>query len=302
MLYKDANLLFKGIRTEFAVQLAKASPSQIKRISYYIESKSDKEDLLFLGALPGIKEWIDKIQWGDLKTFKQTVYNKKFHGGAILVDRDTLEDSGVDINGMVGLGINGTMAKWQSFPDKLINTLRVAGLTTGLAFDGTLFFAADRPLLKGTAAINNIVTKTGVTLATVAANLSSAMVQMTDLRDKNGDSFNDDPKFLVYIPLVLQPIFTVLRDADLVDFGAGSVTNPYKKSFDIIINKAQLSTDTDWCLINENAAIPPFIHQGRKAPKWNMKDDNEDINVKYWSDSRLNAAYGNPTAIQIIHA
>jgi phage major head subunit gpT-like protein len=292
-MYNSPAAILKGIRGEFAKQLRDADESMIKAFTQFVKSDSDNEEYLFIDAMPGIREWLDEINFKDFKDFYYQIVNKDWQFG-IPVKRNTIDDSKKSLGGSIEMNIRTSVDSWNSFPDELIADLLTAN---GTAFDGTAFFANTRPNLQGANAIDNLYSGTGVTLAQVEADFKGAKDALRAFRDRNDKPMNRRTKLAVFIPPHLEDRFAVLRESRSIDLGSGAITNTLLNTFDIIINYFQSSSDNDWYLINTNAAIPAFIYQTRKSPSWDFVDDKRSLKVEYFSTARMNAGYGNPTAI-----
>lgn len=289
-MYNSPNAVKIGIRTEMFKQLATPPVSRVAPFTLMATSESAEESYLFIGTMPGVKEWIDKIQFGDFKDWEYTIKNKDWSNG-ILVDRNTINDSkktlGADLVNQITLGVNA----WANFPDKLIKNLLTAN---GNAFDGTAFFATSRPNIQGANAINNIYSGTGTTLAQLETDLKGAIVRLLSFENKEGEIINELDDLVVYAPAHLMDSFNTLFISEKNAAGTNSNTlrNRVKP-----IKSLQSTSDNDWYLINIATPLKPFIYQSRKTPEFNMKDDPELKYIKYFATSRMNAGYGNPTAI-----
>lgn len=298
MILNSPSLVLKGINAKFAKDLASVTTiPNYEKYAEVIDSQSDKEEYVFFDSFSGIREWIDKIDYSKFKTFYYQIRNKAWQWG-IPVDRFTIEDSAV--NGLqpnIQKFVNEGVRKWQTFPKKLINELLTGGAST-VAFDNTYFFAADRPNIKGTSAINNIATGTGTSLAQVTADFESAQNLIYAMVSRDGEPFNPDPKWLVVIPSQLRTQFENLQKQVVL---AAGTTNIWANTFEIEVNPYQAVTNNDWYLINMNAVVKPFIYQSRKTPLFEMKDENDSTVIKYFSNARMNAGYGNPMAIVFVN-
>jgi len=295
MVFNSPIALLKGIRADFAKKLAQDYNIQTNRFTYMTESDSNKETYPFFDAFPAVQEWVDKIDYEKFKIFKYEIANKPWQWG-IPVDRDTIEDSRA--SGMfagIQQYINQGVQKWKFFQYKLVSELIKNG-ASGLAFDGTAFFATDRPNLKGSTAIDNLKSGSGITLANLETDLDTAMGALRGYIDRNDEPFNVAPKFLVICSPALERKFLNIKGSELLATTAiTSHTNVFQNTFDVLV--MEYLSDNDWYLVNENATIKPFIYQSRKNPLVEMKDENDSPIIKYFSTARMSAGYGNPTAI-----
>lgn len=292
-MYNSPNVLLKGINATFIRGLATQGPSLLSPFYENATSDSNKEDYVLFNHFGAIKEWVDEIDFSHLQDFDYSIKNKDWQTG-FLVDRNTLDDSRKTLGNDVEREINFALNSWSNFPDKLITELIVAG-ASGLAFDGTAFFAASRPKLQlaGTT-INNIVSGSGITVDQVKTDLASGMKALRGFKAKNGDPFNANPKFVAMIPSHLEFIFKTIKESIEISESGVSVTNVYKGTFDFVVNDYLSTSDNDWYLENVNTPFKGFIYQKRKNPLYDMKDEKDKKFIKYFSTGRMNAGYGNP--------
>lgn len=296
-MYNSPNVLLKGIQARFLRGLATVAPSVLAPFFEEATSDSNREDYLLFNHFGMIKEWIDEIDYSFLEDFDYSIKNKDW-GQGFYVDRNTLDDSKKTLGNDVEREIRNQLNSWGNFPDKLVSELVEAG-ESNLCFDGVALFADSRPKLQndGTT-IDNLYVGTGITVATVTADLAGAMTAMRGWKAKNGDPFNHAPKFLCMIPNTLEWVFKTIRDSvEIYNATAGaSATNIYKDSFDYVVND-YLTDANDWFMTNTNSPMKPFIYQKRKNPIFDMKDENDKKFIKYFTTARMNAGNGNPISI-----
>jgi len=288
-MYNSPKILLKGIQARFLRGLATSAPSVLSPVFEEATSESDKEQYVLFNHFGSIKEWTDEIDYSHLQDFEFEIKNKDWQNG-FLVNRNTLEDSRKTLGNDVEREINFALNSWSNFPDKLVTEILLAG-ETAKAFDGVALFATNRPKL-GTG-IKNLENGTGATVAHIIADLQTAMTALRGFKAKNGDPFNYAPKYLAIIPSHLEWAFKTVKDAEMI----GTATNVLKASFDYVVND-YLPTDNDsWYMANSNSPFKPFIYQKRKAPLFDMKDENDKKFIKYFTTSRSNAGVGNPVSI-----
>jgi phage major head subunit gpT-like protein len=292
-MFNSPAVLLKGIQARFLRGLATVAASMMTPFFEDTKSDSNKEDYVLFNHFGVIKEWVDEINYQFIQAFDYSIKNKDWQNG-FLVDRNTLDDSKKTLGNDVEREINFSLNSWSNFPDKLIVELLVAG-ETGLAFDGTAFFADARTMLQGGGStIDNLYPGTGVSVAQVTADFAGITAAMRGYKAKNGDPFNYNPKWVVIIPPVLEWVFKTIRNS--VDIGGSGVTNIYKDSFDIVVCD-YLTDVNDWFIVNTNSPMKPFIFQRRTNPAFDMKDEKDKKFIKYFSTAWMNAGYGNPTCI-----
>lgn len=294
-MYNSAAVLLKGIKTDFANRLSGSKQSAVRAFTYFSTSASDKEEYLFFDAVGKIKEWLGKMSSDEIKAFDYEIKNKDWYQ-RVQEERNKLSDARTILGGALEMQISSMSENWINFPDRMVNDLLTAN---GNAFDGTAFFATDRPNLKGDSAIDNLVTGTGTTLTQIKADLISARTKLLGYVDKSGNPFNANAQLVVYIPSHLLGSFEkLMKNGQTMTGNAGALEdNELQGTFSIVVNYFQPITNNDWYLVNTAASIPAFVYQVRQAPTWDIEDVKSDKNVYYFTTARSNAGYGNPTAI-----
>jgi phage major head subunit gpT-like protein len=290
-MINSSSIYLKGIKTEFAKQLAIQENSKMETMCFVNTDKVKYNDYLLLDSMPEIYEWVDSRSGGKVKTYELRVDNKPYQT-KILENRRTLEYGVENLSGSVMNQLNGSVQRWAGHIDKLVVNALVANGTT---FDGSAFFANSHNI-DGSTAIDNLYTGTGTTLAQVTADYDGASSALKGFVDKNGEPFNEFTKLVVICPHTLENTFKTLKNSTMIETAGGAAkSNIYANDFEII--SSTRLTGNDWYIANMGAFFPPFILQKSLAPKWVLKDDEEDIYVKFLADADFGLAYGNFTAI-----
>lgn len=299
-MYNSPNVLLKGIQARFLRGLATTPVSMLSPVVEQAVSDMNKETYVLFNHFGIIKEWLSEIEFNYLEDFAYEIINKDWQNG-FLVDRNTLSDSRKYLGNDVEREINFSLDSWSNFPDRLVTELIING-QTGLAFDGVAMFAASRPKLQmpGTT-FSNLLTGSGVTQDNIITDLLAGMVALRQVKARNGDPFNYNPKWTVLIPPQLEWKFKMIRNASDLLSGGQSITNIYKETFDIIVVDYLIPADNDWFLVNTNSPFKPFIYQTRKPPEFDMIDAKDQKFIKYFSTARMNVGYGNPLSIAKIN-
>jgi len=291
-MYNSPIAILKGIRTEFNKQLSTYDGPLFRPFVQFVNSDGSYDDFRFKDSVGSIREWNDKRHTQNFKDYLYTVRPKHYEF-TINVNRDTLDDSKKTLGADLEKDIRESAQLWKGFPDEKVYDLIT---DNGTAYDASTFFATSHNI-DGANAIDNLQTGTGTTLAQLEADLASSRDAMYGYRDVNDRPINMNPRFVVLIPAHLHDKFLTLRNSQQIYDGSGNKTNIYNDSFDIIINHWQGGSDDDWYLINTNSNILPFMVTDRQKPKWEVKDDPENLDIKYFSDARMGFGYGAFTAI-----
>lgn len=296
-MYNSPNALKKGILATFDQMLQTKKESFFKDYWYRTKSDGHEDEFWVPSSLPGFLEWLDAINFVDIddKSFK--VYNKHYQRG-VLVNRDFLADTRKTLGGKIEAFLKTLSDNYVNFPDALCQYLLDNNPT---AFDGTAMFATSRPNLDtGTNTINNLISGTlssSYTTSTFNADVTSAIAAMRAMKDKENNPFNPNPKLVALIPAAHESIARKVLEHDTYYDAATSVliSSIWNNIVTIAVNDRQ--ADNDWYLINTNANFQPFLILDRENIKWEMKDDMELKNIKYWADFRMGYNVLNPMSI-----
>lgn len=143
MQINHANLaiLFTAFKAAFKNGLGQA-PSQYKDVSTVVTSTTGSEEYGWLGALPGMREWIgDRVVHG-IKSHGYTIRNKDFEL-TVGVPKKAIDD---DAYGVYSPLMTELGRAAEANPDLLVFNLLAAGAST-LCYDGQYFFDTDHPVL-----------------------------------------------------------------------------------------------------------------------------------------------------------
>ena len=250
---------------------------------------------LFSDALPIFREWKDELAVNAIKDFEQDIAWKEYEVTVKLLRR-TVKNAKSVASLDLAADMRNLANSWVSIADREINTLLVAN---GNAFDGTAFFANDRPNMKGTDAIDNLYTGTGVTLTTLYADAEGAITQMQGFKDKYDEPYNETTKFLIYCPTQLWFKLNTLATKEKVTIGGVQTDNALVGMIEVLPNARQSKSDNDWYISNPNAGLTPFISWDAGRPTGHATDDvhvsNKDMWFTFTGDKAV--SYGLPTSM-----
>ena len=184
-------LLTAGLKTQF-FQTFGATPALWDRVATLIKSDKDTEEYAWLGALPGVREFLDERQAQDMAPYAYAIKNKTWES-TIAVDRAALED---DLYGQIALRIKQMAAVSKQHLDIIVFGLLGAGFTAP-GYDGVPFF--------GTHAVSSVAPGKGTqsnkgTDALSAASLQAAITAMARFVDDQGKPAGVTPDLLVVPP------------------------------------------------------------------------------------------------------
>lgn len=142
MIVNLANLeaMFNGYNTLFSTAFAGAQ-SYASTIAMTVPSSARQETYGWMGAFPGLREWIGSRIIKNLSLHSYTLKNLPFEV-TISVPRDDIED---DTYGLFSPMFSELGRRAKTHPDELLFGLMKAGFSTA-CYDGQLFFDTDHPV------------------------------------------------------------------------------------------------------------------------------------------------------------
>lgn len=284
----DTVFLEKGLKAAFDEAMAKmvaGDPFALlgEALATPMPSTSASEKYGFLGDYPGVKEWLGDKTAGSLKDYNFTIPNKDWYD-AIEIDRNEIED---DQLGRILPRLQGLVLSLKRWKGELIADLIING-TTYLAYDASAFFA------NRTAPNDNLLAGTGVTLATIKADLYSTRAAMMKFQSDTGKVIAL-PMDTVVVPPELEGVMLEAVMSPTNAGGAGyGVYNPASTWIKRVLVLPNASDANDWYGFCTSFPLKPFILQNRKEPE-NVLDDTQvkrNRKLVYSAEMRGNAGLG----------
>lgn len=281
----------RGLRVEFARQMATFLAARqinpgLLAAAIAIESNGSYEKMGWLGAMPGVSEWLGELSAKELNDYDYTIKNKDW-AAAVPVNQNDLDD---DQTGTIQLIPQYLVQRILSHPEKLMIDL-ITGGTSGLAYDGVAFFSN----ASGARTIDNLLAGTGTSLAQMEADLNAALVAMASFTDDQGEVLNIKGNLIV-CPMALENKFKRLVNSQTDPTAAAQGTfNPYAGKF-TVIGDARLDVvdATDWYLFATGEIVKPFAFSMRQGAESMFE---KTPMTKTWVASanyRGNVGYGVP--------
>ncbi len=147
------DLVYKGFKSVYtdAYMLA---PSHAQHIAMTVPSVGRDETYSWIGAMPGMREWIGQRQVQNLRTYSFSILNRKFEA-TVEVRREDIEDDrlGVFKPMFAEMGQNA-----KRHPDEMLFGLLRNGFSQ-VCYDGQFFFDVDHPV-EGADGVTTLVANT----------------------------------------------------------------------------------------------------------------------------------------------
>jgi phage major head subunit gpT-like protein len=281
----------RGLRVDFAKKMAQFQAARqinpgLLMAAMIITSTGAYEKMGWLGAMPGVQEWLGEINAKELNDYDYTIRNRDW-AAAVPVSQNDLDD---DQTATIQMIPDFLVQRILAHPEKLMIDL-ITGGTTGLAYDGVAFFSD----ATGVRTIDNQAAGTGTTLAQLEADLNAALTTMASFKDDQGEVLNIKGNMIV-CPMALENKFKRLVNSQTDPTATAQGTfNPYAGRFTVIGDARLDAVDaTDWYLFATGEVVKPFV--------FSMRQDAEPLfekksGTKTWIASanyRGNAGYGIP--------
>ena len=288
--------IFLGIQNSFNTLFNKgigmAKPTW-EQLAMLVPSSTRSETYAWLGAMPGLKEWIGERVLQKLQANGYTLDNKPFED-SVTVNRDDIEDDtyGVYAPLVQGMGTAATM-----WPDELVYAALAAGFSEK-CYDGKPFFSADH--LIGKKKISN--------MSTAALDVESYVEARTAIMSYTNEKVKPlglVPNLLVVPPSLEGVARKIVKAENIAQKYTGAdgkvsyvpESNVYKDTAEVLVVPQLAAAPKAWFLLDTTKAIKPLIFQRRKAPEFVAMTAPDDYRVFmnkefiYGVEARGNAGY-----------
>ncbi len=278
-------LLTAGLKTVF-FQTFGDTPAQWDRVATTVPSERDTEQYAWLGALPGMREFRDERQPGDLAPYAYAIQNRTWES-TISVDRTALED---DQYGQVAMRIRQMALVARQHLDWIVFGLLGTGFEAH-GYDGVPFFGTHN---QGAAQSNK------GTAALGADALQGAITQMMRFTDDQGRPAGTRPTLLVVPPELYWEATTLLTSAEYPDPVSTAAqdlgANPLRGMLTLLTTPF-LTSPTDWFLLDTSRVVRALVLQMRKEFEFgSLEGSSENGFLRdqflYGVRARYNAGFG----------
>ena len=281
----------RGLKALFAIAMADFLAARQNSPGIFaaaLNAPSDGYDEKYgwLGAMPGVQEWLGELNVKDLADYDYTIRNRDWATG-VPIHQNDLDDDRVGALAMVPELL---VKRITAHPEKLLISLLTGG-TSGLAYDGIAFFSN----ASGVRTIDNLLAGSGTTLAQLETDLNAALTEMAKFTDDQGEALNVKGNMIV-CPVALENKFKrlVLSDTDPTASAQGTF-NPYAGRFTVIGDALLDAADVnDWYLLATDEVMKPLVLQMREQAKPQMEKTPGTKTWKFSASYRGNVGYGLP--------
>lgn len=258
-----------------------------------VTSQGADEKYGFMGAMPGVREWLGDRQFQSLRAGDYTLANKKWES-SIAIEKDDIED---DRLGMYGPVLEQLGQEAAYHPDELLVTAIEAGESTA-CFDGQFFFDTDHAWGDSGSQDNDLTgaaaTGTSPTAAELKAAFRACVTKMLGYKNDKGKLLNRPVirkmnDLTLVVPLAFRDAAHDAFEAVLTGGGDSNVVIDRPN----IVTLPGLSGGARMYVFATGGILKPFVFQARKPLTRQMKgmDDSEFKDVKFMADARYNLGY-----------
>ncbi|MGI4789612.1 MAG: Mu-like prophage major head subunit gpT family protein [Janthinobacterium lividum] len=278
-------LLTAGLKTAF-FQTFGETPAQWDKIATVVPSERDTEQYAWLGALPGMREFLDERSPADMKPYSYAIQNKTWES-TLSIDRTALED---DQYGQIALRVRQMAMVAKQHLDSIVFGLLGLGFASN-GYDDVPFFGTH---VQGAAQTNK------GTDALAALSLQAAITAMMRFTDDKGRPMGTRPNLLVIPPELYWEATQLLNSSFFPDPAAiGSqdlAMNPLKGML-TLLTTPYLASSTNWFLLDTGRVVRGLVLQMRKEFEFQALEGSSENGFLrdqflYGVRARYNAGFG----------
>jgi len=278
--------LFTGFRAIY-LEAYHGTAAVTAAIAMRMQSDAIIEEYDWLGAFPGMKEFIDEVQIENLTAHGFTIRNKEWYDIVAVKELHIKTDK----NGIYAPRFKALGAAAAQHPDELVAKLLIDGFT-GLSYTGKAFFAADHEPLAGGTKFSNSTNK-----KLSRANFRTARTNLTGRMNAKGRSMKLGKKLVLVVTPEDEPLAKEILMADKVADGGAGVTNIDKDTATILVlpelkNYVANAADRPWFLLETGYELLPFIMQYVEEPNTIIALDRPDSDTVFHNHEYRYQAYG----------
>ena len=244
------------------------------------------EQYAWLGALPGMREFLDERSPMDPKPYSYAIKNKTWES-TLSIDRAALED---DQYGQIALRVRQMALVAKQHLDSIVFGLLGQGFTAD-GYDGVPFFGTHT---QGAAQSNK------GTDSLSASSLQAAITQMMRFTDDQGKPMGTRPSLLIIPPELYWEATQLLNSSFYPDLIPGSgqdlATNPLRGML-TLLTTPYLSSPSNWFLLDTGRVVRALVLQMRKEFEFQALESSSENGFLrdqflYGVRARYNAGFG----------
>ena len=255
-------------------------------VAMEVTSSTGQNDYKWLGAVPGMRQWVGERKIKALEAFDYTIKNLDWED-TVGVDRNALEDDNI---GVYTPAFDALGAAAKVHPTELVMGLLPDGWANN-CYDGVPFFSDNHPVGDGTQS-----NQTDAVFDAAGTAYEAARAIVLARTNEHGRPLGISPaKLTLHVPPQLESKAKKVLVAQEL---AGGGTNVNAGSAQIKVHPWLASHPTKWFITVEHMRLKPLILQMRRKATIMALNKADDPNVFFrkqiiWgADARYNAGYG----------
>ena len=272
--------LERGLLLTLIQMAANETPIIVDALCEMVKSEGDDEKHEWLGQAPQMAEYTGTRVYSEMTATGYTLANVTYDS-AVAILRDHLADNR---SGSIRKRLMQLVNVATSHAGKLVNST----LTTNAnGYDGAALFSNShlaRADEGGTQ--DNLLAGTGITTATVAADVAAARAALLNFKAENGEPFHGDgyTQMVFVCPPALEKVMREVLSSTLIS----NTTNVQAGMGELIVSPRLTATDAnDWYAFVTDATRKPLIFQERQALEADVTAEGSEL----WKLERK-AAFG----------
>lgn len=247
--------------------------SWVGKLCMHIDSNQESETYKWLGAVPGLREWVGGRQAKGLRTTGLTIVNKVFEATLkVLVDEIRRDKTGqvmVRVNELADSAVNHI--------EELVTTLIITG-DTSVCYDGQYFFDTDHAEGNNSTSQANLITfdisdsvpsgqggtATSPTAITMQYAILDGVAKILGFKDDENKPMNPQAKEFIVMagPSLMRPVLAA-TSLPTLEAGAANLIKGAAGKFSITpeINPRLTAWTSSIAVFRADGNVKPFIEQ-----------------------------------------
>jgi len=268
-----------------------------------VQSNGADEKYAWLGAMPGMQEWLGDRAFTQMRAAGFTLANKHFES-SLAIERTVIDD---DRMGMIRPAITNLADEAMYHPDELLCANAMNLGASAECFDGQYFFDTDHSWgdsgTQSNALTYDAASHTAVTSAECRAAVEAAVVALLGFKNDRGKPFIRPRvgrlgNLVVTCPLALYPAMAkAFEQAIVVESGAGvsnfTIERPEIVCVQYMGAGYTNGSDVKFHTYYTGGRLKPYVFQARQPLRFQAKgaEDLEFKVIKAMCEARYNIGY-----------
>ena len=249
---------------------ANETPVIVDALCEMVDSDGEDEKHEWLGQAPQMTEHNGTRTYKKMTATGYTIANVTYDA-AVEILRNHLEDNR---SGSIRRRLAQLVNVATSHAGKLVNSTLT---DNGNGYDGAALFANAHPARLDEGGVqDNLLAGTGITTATVAADVAAARAALLNFKGENGEPFHGDgyAQMVFVCPPALEKVMKEVLNSTLIS----NTSNVQRGMGDLIVSPRLTATDAnDWYAFVTDDTRKPLIFQERQALEADVTAEGSEL-------------------------